>query len=69
MSRGVKKRKDLSSDEGITDITFQPKLKTEAILTFQNITIHLSKRVSRLRRKMFHFLFGMQIENIKEWRV
>lgn len=58
--------KGLSSDEGITGTTFQPKPKTEAILTFQNITIHLPKRVSWLHRKMFHFLLGMQIENTKE---
>jgi hypothetical protein len=58
--------KDLSIDEGIriTGITSQPKPKTEAILTFQNITIHLPKRVSWLHRKMFYFLLGVQIENI-----
>ena len=58
--------KDLSNDERITNITFQPKPKTEAILIFQNVTIHLPKRVSWLHRKMFYFLLGMQIENIKE---
>jgi hypothetical protein len=58
--------KDLSNDKRIISITSQPKLKTEAILTFQNIIIHLPKKVSWLHRKMFHFLFGMQIENIKE---
>lgn len=58
--------KDLSNGKRIISITPQPKLKTEAILTFQNIIIHLPKRVSWLHRKMFYFLLGIQIENIKE---
>lgn len=57
---------NISSDKIITNITFKPKPKTEAILIFQNVTIHLPKRVSWLHRKMFYFLLGVQIENIKE---